>query len=202
MELDDLKATWSQYDKKLSENLKLNEELLRKINLNSSRREFQKPLNWEVVNLVVASLIVVYFSAISMRFINELRFSIPGIIAVLIAVVYLCFSIIKVKRFLKIDYFQCSVVKLQKEIAELKQLVLRIRKYELGLMPFLVAFLYPIDIFNHTWLLVFNLIFVVGISGIVSIWINKNYVDKKLNNAKRLLEDIAAFEKEESKCLL
>ena len=49
MELDDLKNAWTQYDKKLAVNLKFNEDLLRKMNLNNSKKELQKPLIYELI---------------------------------------------------------------------------------------------------------------------------------------------------------
>lgn len=203
MELDELKAIWLQHDKKLSENLKLNEELLRRTNLNSSKREFQKPLNWEIANIIAAVLIVVYLTVQSINLFNEFKFSIPGILSVLLVLVYLFFSILKVNRFLKIDYFQSSVVKLQKDIAELNQLILRIRKYELAFLPILIVFVLPIifkavnnlDIYKHVWLFIFEVVFIVGLGGGAGMWFNKNYVDKKMNNAKRFLEELNSFEK-------
>jgi len=204
MELDELKAIWLQHDKKLSENLKLNEELLRRTNLNSSKREFQKPLNWEIANIIAAVLIVVYLTVQSINLFNEFKFSIPGILSVLLVLVYLFFSILKVNRFLKIDYFQSSVVKLQKDIAELNQLILRIRKYEFGMALVLVPLLFPIifkaynkiDIYNHVWLFIIAIVFAVANGVIGMILINKYYVDKKMKNVNRLLEEIVRFEKE------
>ena len=43
MELEDLKKAWSEYDKKLSENLKTNNELLKKMNLNNAKSSMDTP---------------------------------------------------------------------------------------------------------------------------------------------------------------
>ena len=204
MELDDLKRSWTEFDNKLDRNLKFNESLLRKMNMNTAKREFQKPLNIEIVNIVVAFLVIIYVSSMSIKFISELRFSIPGLLAVFVVFVYLYFSIRKANRFLKIDYFQSSVVKLQKEIAGLNQLVLRFRKYEFGMGPVLVLFLFPIifkaynkiDIYKHVWLFIIAFVSAVSIGVIGMILINKFYVDKKMKNVNRLLEEIVKFEKE------
>jgi len=53
MELDDLKNIWAQYDKKLSDNLKLNEDLLRRMNLDKSKQEMQKPLNYKIASVIL-----------------------------------------------------------------------------------------------------------------------------------------------------
>ena len=70
MELDDLKNTWSQYDKMLADNLRLNEELLRKLNLNSSKREMQKVLVYELINIVTAVLVIIFTLWLSVYYIN------------------------------------------------------------------------------------------------------------------------------------
>jgi len=44
MELDDFKSMWAKYDKKLSANLKFNEELLRRMSIDKSKRVLLKPI--------------------------------------------------------------------------------------------------------------------------------------------------------------
>ena len=42
MELDELKIAWTQIDKRLSDNLKLNEDLLEKITLGKSKMKMKE----------------------------------------------------------------------------------------------------------------------------------------------------------------
>jgi len=57
MELDELKKAWIQYDKKLSENLKINQELLKKITLGKSKHEMKLPKNYEIASVVIGGFI-------------------------------------------------------------------------------------------------------------------------------------------------
>jgi hypothetical protein len=205
MELDELKSVWAQYDKKLSENLKFNEALLKIITKNSSKRELQKPLNFEILNIIAVFLGGVYIISMSVKHIEEFRFCIPGFFSIMIGLVYFVFSIIKVNRFISIDYIGSPIVKLRKDIAKLNKLFLETRKYELILMPFIPISILPllyksianIDIYNDLKKYTFGVLIVLIISIPTAIWINKNFTDKKMNNANRILEDLEKYEKEE-----
>ncbi|MEA4840954.1 MAG: hypothetical protein VB110_08130 [Bacteroidales bacterium] len=205
MELDDLKSAWAQYDKKLAVNLKFNQELLRKMNLNIFKKELQKPLIYELSGVAVMFIFMIYVVASSIRFIDEPKYCIPGFISALLGLVFLVYAIIKANKFLSIDYYGSSVLKLQKEIATLNRQVLRLRKYELVLFPFLVLPLLPIlfktihniDIYQNIKLLSIEVILILGIGFPLTLWINKHLYDKKFKNAERLLQEIEKFESEE-----
>lgn len=204
MELDDLKSAWAQYDKKLAVNLKFNQELLRKMNLNIFKKELQKPLIYELSGVAVMFIFMIYVVASSIRFIHEPKYCIPGFISALLGLVFLVYAIIKANKFLSIDYYGSSVLKLQKEIATLNKQVLRLRKYELVLFPFLVLPLLPIlfktihniDIYQNIKLLSIEVILILGIGFPLTLWINKHLYDKKFKNAERLLQEIEKFESE------
>ena len=205
MELDDLKKSWTEYDKKLSDNLKFNEELLRKMNLNSSRRELQKPLLYEFGNVLILFSLIIYSISTSIKLFEEPKYLIPGIILGLIALAGLVFTIIKVNQFLSIDYYGSPIVKLQKDIASLKNTILKYRQIELIMLPILIALLLPlvfktihgIDLYQKFKLFSVEIIIILAISIPVTIWINKNLYDKKFTNVTRLLTELDKFEKEE-----
>ena len=205
MELDELKSAWTQYDKKLTENLKLNEELIRKMNLNNSKKELQKPLISELVGIIILPLFILYVGVSSIRYIDEPKYCIPGFISLAIGLVYMTFGIYRANRFLNIDYYSSSALKMQMDIAKLKKLVLHLRKYELLLIPIFVISILPIlykaihniDIYQH---IKFYAIVVIACSSIgfpLTIWINKYLYDKKFENVEKLLDDLNRFEKEE-----
>ena len=205
MELDELKSAWTQYDKKLTENLKLNEELIRKMNLNNSKKELQKPLISELVGIIILHLFILYVGVSSIRYIDEPKYCIPGFISLAIGLVYMTFGIYRANRFLNIDYYSSSALKMQMDIAKLKKLVLHLRKYELLLIPIFVISILPIlykaihniDIYQH---IKFYAIVVIACSSIgfpLTIWINKHLYDKKFENVEKLLDDLNRFEKEE-----
>ncbi len=204
MELDDLKNAWTQYDKKLAVNLKFNEDLLRKMNLNNSKKELQKPLIYELIGVAVLFILIVYVVVSSFRFIDEPKYFVPGFISAIIGMVFFMFAIIKANRFLSIDYYGSSVVKLQKDIAILNRLVLRLRKYELALFPLLILPILPllfkaihnIDIYHNIKLFTIEIILILGIGFPLTLWINKHLYDKKFKNTELFLQEIDKFESE------
>jgi hypothetical protein len=117
---------------------------------------------------------------------------------------FLMFAIIKANRFLSVDYYGSSVVKLQKDIAILNRLVLRLRKYELALFPLLILAILPllfkaihnIDIYHNIKLFTIEMILILGIGFPLTFWINKHLYDKKFKNTERFLMEIDKFESE------
>lgn len=204
MELDDFKSAWEQYNRNLAIYLKVNEELLRKMNFNNSKKELDKPLIYELLGVAVMFILIVYVVASSFRFISELKYCIPGFISASIGLVFLIFAIIKANKFLSIDYYSSSVVKLQKDITLLNRLVLRLRKYELVLFPLLILPLLPLlfkaiynrDIYQNIKLFSIEVILILGIGYPFALWINKHLYDEKFKNTEKLLQEIDKFESE------
>jgi hypothetical protein len=201
MELNELKSVWAQFDKKLTENLKLNEEVLKRVCLNKSKSELRIPIYYELVNSCGLFLVMVYVAIASIRLINQLQFCIPGFVSILIVLVYLIFAIIKAIGLLKIDYYHSTIVGLQSEIARLRILVLRLRKIEfacslpliLSLLPILFKSVSNIDIYSNIRLLTIELILIVSISFPLTYWMNKYLYDKKINEAENHIKDINRF---------
>jgi len=205
MELDELKQLWSQYDKKLNENLKFNEKLLKKMNLNKAKQELQRPFIYELIAIVIIFLTIVFVTGFSIRLIKEIQFSLTGFGSVLLGIIYLIFSIMKANRFVKIDYYNSSIVKLQKDLLLLKTFILRLKKIEGIMLPFLIVLILPIlfkaihniNIFENIVPFIIKVCIILGISYPVGFWINKNLYDRKLRDAEMFLKEINNFEKEE-----
>jgi hypothetical protein len=204
MESDEIKQLWSQYDKKLNENLAFNEEILKRMNLNNTRQGLQKPFAMELITIVILFFTIISVTAFSIRLIDELQFSLFGLAGVLIALTYLIFALMKANRFLQIDYYNSGIVRLQKDLALLKTFVLRLRKIEGILLPFLVIAVLPvgikiinnINIFEKLWLFFAEVCFILGVSYAVGYWSNKHVYDKKLKEAEMFFKEIEIFEKE------
>ena len=204
MELEDLKGAWAHYDQKLSENLKFNEKLLQKMNLNHSKREMQKPFIYECIGIAILFILLAYISAFLIRYIHEPKYAIPGFISAVVTFVCLIFGLYRANRFLNIEYYGSSVLTLQKDIARLKKLVLSLRKYEMALYPILVITVLPLlfktihnyDIYQNIKLLSIEIALVIGISLPLTLWINKHLYDKKFKNTESLLAELEKFEKE------
>jgi hypothetical protein len=203
MELDELKSAWAQYDRKLTENLRLNEQLLRKINTHQSRLELQKPLTYEATGAVMQVVLEVMLVIWSLR-VEESRIAIPGLIAAFIGLFYLAFAVVKTNAFFGIDYYGNTVIGLQKQVAGVNKLVLRLRKFEMLLaIPFLSAALPLIlKVMHGTDVYTNPLNFWVAVALIVlfctplTLWVNRFLYDKKFENAEKLLGEISDFEKE------
>lgn len=205
MELDELKQIWSQYDKKLTDNLKFNEGLLRKMSLDKAKHELHKPVMYELITILFIFFTIVFVTGFSIRLLEEIQFSIAGFFGALLGIMYLVFSIIKVNRFEKIDYYNSPIVKLQKELSHLKKFILRLRKAELIFLPFLVITILPIafktinniNIYANLPLFIIEICFILGISYPVGFWVNRNFYDKGIRDAEMFLNEIKKFEKEE-----
>lgn len=202
MELDELKLSWSEFDKKLTKNIQLNEKLLRKMNFNKSKQEIQKPFIYEMFNIVILFITIAFLTKYSFQFIEEIKYSLTGFSAVILGTIFLIFAIIKANKFMKIDYYNSTVIKLQKDILLLKTSILRFRKMELFLVPIFIITILPIlfkaihniNLFENLKLfsLEFGLILVIGYP--VFLWLNRNLYDKKLKVAELLLEEIEKYE--------
>jgi len=204
MELDDFKTAWAKYDRKLTENLKLNEELLKKLNLDKSKREMSSPLNYEIGSAIITFLLVLFLGGATIRFASDLRYSIPGLIATLLTLFGFVSSLIKINTITKIDFNNASVIALQKSINILKQKVLLYRKVEYYVFPIYAISFAPIflkaykniDIFSKShaffiWILIALIIYYP-----LAIWYYKIGYDAKLKNTSDFLDELSRFEKE------
>jgi len=204
MELDELKSAWAQYDKKLSRSLELNEAVLRKMNVKDSKNELWQPMFYELSGVVLMFLWVVIVAWFSFRMLDQPQFSIPGFISSAIACIYTVFNIIKSKRFLSIDYYGASVLQLQQDVAAVNELVLRYRKYELILMPFILAPMLPllfkvvhhVDVYENMKTFWFAIVLILGFGFPVTFLINKYVYDRKFQNAEKLLKEIEDYKLE------
>ncbi len=204
MELDVLKEAWTSHNKILDKNLKLNENLLKRINLNHAKKEMNKPLVMELLNTIFLFAVTTYVLILSFKMLDLSSFSIPGFISVGFAIGFLTMGFIRIKRMLDLDYGNSTVVTLQKKLAETRVLVLKFRKLEYLMLPFYGITVAPIllkglldqDIYNllqHTYM---QVIVSIGIVVIVAltIWSNKFFYDRKMKHAEQSLAELIDYE--------
>jgi len=206
MELDILKEAWTTYNKKLDQNLKLNETLLRRLNLDNAKKEMNKPLVMEFLNTSFLFLVTCYALILSFQMSEDSLFSIPGFISVLFAIGFMTMGIIRIKRMLDLDYDNTSIVTLQKKLVQTKVLVLKFRKIEYIMLPFYGITLAPIllkgvlnqDIYSMIQQTYMQVIVAIGIVVIVllTLWSNKFYYDRKLKSAEQSLSELIKYEKD------
>lgn len=144
VDLDDFKNTWAAYDKKLDDSLKLNQELLKKLNLDKSSRELNKLLVYEQVGVVFMVTSLGYMLYGTLKVTGESKFLIPGIANCIILAIMACFSVKKVQMISKIDYTSTAVLRLQQLVNQFNLSYIKMRKWEFIMMPIFCITLPPI----------------------------------------------------------
>jgi hypothetical protein len=205
MELEELKSAWAQYDKKLSQNLKLNEELLLKMNLEKSKKEMNAPLTYEIISVIIGVIFLLYTASATIRYSNEFKFLLPGIITCIIVAIWVYNSFSKIRLLSNIDYYYSPIVELQKSIHTFNRKYQKYKKFELYSIPVFAISAMPIlgiamrnfDIYIHPTRFIIGIVLslILGYPG--TIWIYKNLYDKKIRNTTKFLDELSQFEKEE-----
>ncbi len=204
MELDELKGVWAQYDKKLSDSLRLNEELLKKSVLDKSNREMKTPLNYEIGTAIITCILSLFLGVSTYRFASEIKFLIPGLIATILTLSGFISSVKKVNALTGIDYYNSSVVELQRSINRIKQKAILSRKaeyylfplYTISFAPIFVKAVYNIDIYSKSQIFFMGLILALIIYYPLAFWFYKIGYDKKMKNSSNFLNELNRFEKE------
>jgi hypothetical protein len=204
MELDDLKRSWEQYDKKLSANLKFNEALFKKLNLDKSRREMSAPLNFELVNAVMAGVLTLLASSWTIQFGHERIYLVSGVFSILSLITMLGFALVKIKLLSRIDYYNAPVIELQKSLLRFEDKYFRLKRIEIILFPFYVVILLPLfakglrnfDFLADPTRFVIAIALAVGIGLPIALWIYKNLYERKIKNTTQFLAELNHFEEE------
>ncbi len=203
MELDELKQKWTEYDNKLNESLKFNENLLRKMNLDKSREKIQKPVIFEIINIVIQLPVVIFLSYSIIHLFDKPEFSVTGFIALLILLYSVISSVIKIKVFTNIDYYNSPITMLQKQLTILKLKFLNYQKVILISLPVLVASIVPIVFYSFAGINVYEKLYVFFIvvtiylvfGYFVAFWVNRS-LDRKLKDSEMYLKEIENFKME------
>jgi hypothetical protein len=202
MDLDELRLEWQQQFKRAAGNAKVNFEMLKQIKVSDSKKELYKPILFEIFSAVVFFLFAAYLILVSIRFADNPKFSVPGFAGAALTIVYLVFSVIKIRRFVGIDFFYSPVFQLQKEVVRLEMAIVAFRKIELLMiiplvvmsLPILFLAIYRTDIYVNVSLFASLVVIVIILGFPLAIWINRVLYDKKLRNAKKFLQDVTRFE--------
>lgn len=205
MEINELKGQWQEYDKRLTESLRLNEELLRKLNLDKSKREMDKLFNMEIWNIIFAMLLMILISWGTLRYGEDIKFLISYLVAFSLCIIYLILSIKRLMLLSKINYYNTPVVELQKSLAKFERIYQKFKKIELLLlMPiFAIAFI-PIyfkavfnwDVFMNPVLFGFVFFISLPIAYLTATWLYRVFYEKPLSNTNLFLCDLNKFEQE------
>jgi len=204
MELDDLKGAWAQYDKKLSENLKFNEELFKRLNLDNSRKEMSTPLNYEIGSVVISVVALIVVTSWSIQFGADLIYLASGVLSILSFLTMLGFALVKVRLLSNIDYYNSPVVEVQKSLYRFRDQYFKLKKFEFVLFPFYMFFIMPIcakglrnfNLLAHPARFMIAFALAIGIGFPAAWWIYKHMYEKKIKNTTEFLSELTKFEED------
>jgi len=207
MESNDIQELWAKYNEKLDQHLKFNSNLLRKMNLDKSKREFNKSFSYEIINLSISILIVIITGSRSFQYLDNMPIYLSFILSALIGIAYSTLSIIKIQKFSKINFYSnVSIINYQKQLADLRKTVLKYKKIELFLMPLLLITILPVasmlahnvNIFDDLTRFIATYIICLIICYPAALWLYKQLYENKLQNIMTFLDEITEYEKTES----
>jgi hypothetical protein len=167
MELEDLQNMWIQYDKNLSDNTRLNKEILKRMLILKPEKRLNGIKIKAGFKLILAIAMIIYlFVRVQYRptidfYIGVLLFGMLGLLAFSWQVSYFV-------RLGKID-FSNSITLIKKDLKELEKYKIKITKFAYFLMPLGAAGIFmigEIPIFSKHFLLPLSLIILIMFSSI------------------------------------
>ena len=199
MELAELQNIWQEYDKKISENTRLNKEILRLLLLSKPH----KRLNWIKIkaglNIFSPILFLMLVLVLDVQFNSTINFYIGlGIFLPVYAITYI-WDIRYFKLIRAID-FSMPVLSIKKVIAELEKYKIKTTRLRYLLMPFaMIGFLLMII---HKITFSLNLVSIIPLLLIILVFISSMYFTFKYSIYERFrklnkeIDDLEQLEKE------
>ncbi|HXM33598.1 MAG TPA: hypothetical protein VN920_00285 [Pyrinomonadaceae bacterium] len=203
VEMDELRKTWAEYDRKLDTNIRLSRQLLMATNLNRVRSPLRRLAFFQSLEAIIQFAVVVVLGSFIYEQVAAPRFALPAAALDVFAIAILIAMIRQIAGALQIDYNR-PIALIQKQLADLR--VLRIR-YIQGI--FLVATLawtplqivalkgfWEVDAYKSfgAAYLVANVL--VGLAIIpLAIWLSKKFGDRMGQSPflQRFMRDLAGY---------
>jgi hypothetical protein len=195
MELSELQNIWQEYDKKISQNTRLNKEILRLMLLSKPRRR----LNWirirAGINIFSPIIFVTVLLVLKVPFHIGLSFYIGLAMFLPVYTITYIWDIEYFKLIRKID-FSMPVLTLKKEIAQLEKYKIKKTQIRYILMPFAMAgFLLMII---HRMNFSFNFVSMIPFILMILVFLSSMYITFKYSiyeRFKKLNKDIDEIER-------
>ena len=196
MELIELQNIWQQYDKKLSENTRLNKEIL-KMMLKSKP---EKRVTWiklkAAFNLILPIVLILGILVPRVEFRNETSFYIGFLLFGPFALLTYYWAIRYYLLITKIDFNQ-SITTIKKNIKEVEKYKIKITKFGYNFVPFAMTGVFLIAnipiLSKHSILPISLIISVFIISAYITI---KYSIVERFKTINREIEEIEQLEKE------
>ena len=183
MDLDELKEKWTELDRKLDVNIRLNRQLLSATKLNQTRSSLKRLAVYIGLEAAAWSAIIVVLGNFIYEHISMAQFAVAGVALDVYSIVTLNFLIRQIALALRIDYGK-PIATIQKQIEALR--VLRIRTIQWGVLAGLVAWVpfmivlfkvaFGVDIYEAAWVWS-NVAFGLALIP-VAIWVSKKFGDR------------------------
>ena len=195
MELSELQIIWQEYDKKISQNTRLNKEILRLMLLSKPRRR----LNWIRIRAIISVFSPIIFVTVllvlKVPFHIGLSFYIGLALFIPVYTITYIWDIEYFKLIRKID-FSMQVLTLKKEIAQLEKYKIKKTQIRYMLMPFAMAgFLLMII---HSMNFSFNFVSMIPLQLMILVFLSSMYITFKYSiyeRFKKLNKDIDEIER-------
>jgi hypothetical protein len=193
MELIELQAMWQQYDKNLSENTKINKEVLKRILISKP----EKRINWEKikagVNLILPIALILLILVPNIQYRSSLDFYIGIFMFGIISITIYYWSVRYYILVSKID-FSSSITLIKKNIKKLEKYKIKLKRLGYILMPFGLIGIFLLGkfpIFSKESILPISLIIMVMIVSIYytfrySIFEQFRKLDREIDELERL----------------
>lgn len=200
MELDELKQAWNRNDERLERLLVINRALLREAQTERTRTSLNS-LSWMTIAAMVAdAVLLIVIGSFLAHHVAQARFFIPALVLHIAAIASFGALVYQVVRARSID-FSTPVVAIQKELAGIRMLRIRMTQWTflvapLLWLPMLIVLLKTLGVdayqmFSQRWL-VANALF--GVMFLVVMWIvSRRYASRIASSrfTQRLMDDIA-----------
>jgi len=201
METKKLQEMWTDFDRKISENTRLNKEILKQILVSKSERRFSKVILKVVIEIIVVIIMLVYFYVKHVSFQPTIVFSI-GLIIFIAAIGIPVTGHIRYLLMLYRINFSESVLSLKKKINESERIKEKNSRHDRFMVLLILISAWLIsqdfkDMILHYSKILGEPLFIVSIivSAIVVLTI-KHYRDKTLDRLNNEISEIEELERD------
>jgi hypothetical protein len=220
MELEALKKSWEQYDKKLDQYLKLNQRIFKEMKLTKTRSNLRKILIFRILESVIFLVAILALGSFIGKHWSSIQFVIPAAILQIFAITGLAGSIGQIALISQIN-FAAPITEMQKKLEQMKMHMIQTARLMILSIPFYLAYIvlgfkifFGVDIVAQGdpdwWLgnIILSLLFIP-----LAVWIYrklswknmhipwiKSFIysigGKQMTKAMDFLQEIDSFEKE------
>lgn len=204
MKLSELQDIWMDHEKQLEKSLKLNEELLSRLNLDKAAGQFRELLEVSVHGRNMAFVYFLTSAGFAFFMKNEPMFSIPPLLGGLCMLGSFIYHLKNTRKFTQLNLYEIPVLELQKAIHEFSISSISAGKYDFGIVAIWLATLIPAilklaaahDIYKnplHTGLYLLLILFATLVLYPLNLRTYQRMYGEELSNAEELLNEIRKF---------